>query len=138
LTCRQWASRRQLVVLFYVEEDPDSLAALFSLCRWDVMVDLFFYREPEEVKDEDETPEAFQPAPEAPNAFGAMQPSEWDGAAAPAGDWDPSQGAAPVAAGQWTDASAGGWDAASAPGMPAAPMDYSAAAPTMDTFGAQY
>jgi small subunit ribosomal protein SAe len=103
---------------------------------WDVMVDLFFYREPEEVKDEDEAPEAFQPAPEAPG-FGAIPPNEWDGAA-PAGEWDPSQGAAPVAAGQWTDASAGGWDAASAPGMPAAPMDYSAAAPTMDTFGAQY
>ena len=44
--------------------------------------------------------------------------------------------AAPVA-GQWTDASAS-WDAAAAPGMPAAPMEYAAAAPAMDAFGAQY
>jgi hypothetical protein len=42
-----------------------------------------------------------------------------------------------VAAGQWTDAGAGGWDAAAA-SMPAAPLDFTAAAPAMDTFGAQY
>jgi small subunit ribosomal protein SAe len=102
---------------------------------WDVMVDLFFYREPEEAKDPDEEA-APEFVPGEPAAFGAAPAAEWDGAAAPeAVQWDPNAAAAPVA-GQWTDASAS-WDA-TAGAMPAAPMEYAAAAPTMDAFGAQY
>ena len=57
---------------------------------WDVMVDLFFYREPEEVETVEDAPEAFQPAPEAAANFG-MPPPEWDGTGAPATEWDPAQ-----------------------------------------------
>mmetsp|Transcript_24347 Transcript_24347/g.79451 ORF Transcript_24347/g.79451 Transcript_24347/m.79451 type:complete len:301 (-) Transcript_24347:766-1668(-) len=92
---------------------------------WDVMVDLFFYREPEETKEEEEMADqqavaAF--AEPAPAYGGGVAP----GAEAAAAMWDdklqmgfdPAQVPAPVA-GQWGDASAG-WDAA-APPVPNAP-----------------
>ena len=86
---------------------------------WDVPVDLFFYRDPEELEDKPAEPEAavVEAAPgydasgfAAPVAAGAAEP--WDEqAAAPIGGF----GGAPVA-GQWNDApAAGGWDAAAAP-----------------------
>lgn len=83
---------------------------------WDVMVDLFFYREPEEAKDPDEEAlaEPFQAveygAP--PAAPGAVE--SWD--APPVAAGAPVDGqvlAAPPVAGQWETAQGqGGWDAA--------------------------
>jgi len=104
---------------------------------WDVMVDLFFYREPDEVKDpEDDAPAGGPPAIEAAPAFGGVETGfgapvvpgvaaePWDEKAAPGGFVDPAVAAggmggfeAPVpVAGQWNEAPApAGWDAAAAP-----------------------
>ncbi|MCO5603374.1 hypothetical protein L7F22_057524 [Adiantum nelumboides] len=93
---------------------------------WDVMVDLFFYREPEEAKEREEeegvAPE-FAPAeynPPPPIALAA--PDQW-GEGGDAGNWEP---AAPAAAApavaqapgqEWSGAAAPaqGWDTAPAP-----------------------
>lgn len=146
-----------------------SIAVLyFLLCRmvltmrgtisttnpWDVMVDLFFYREPEEAKEQEEAAIAEPDAAQfgavgvdytAPPVMGGPAPvvgqegisDGWDDQAA-APQWDPSaMGGAPMA-GQWTDSAApapiqGGWDAAAAPppmdggfGAAPAPMDFGA------------
>jgi len=98
---------------------------------WDVVVDLFFYREPEETKDEAEegaAPDAFGGVPEAYGAQGLPAPP---GVAADA-QWDESapqaaQGAGPGAGADWqsapTPAQAGAdWQApAAAEAAPAAP-----------------
>lgn len=140
-----------------------SIAVLyFLLCRmvltmrgtispsnpWDVMVDLFFYREPEEAKEQETAEPEFAQNAEFVNANvtavgGAatdLAADAWDENGAPAAvggaQWDPNamaQVAAPMA-GQWTDAAApqqGGWDASA---VQAPPMDFGAA-PPMD-FGA--
>mmetsp|Transcript_24964 Transcript_24964/g.79080 ORF Transcript_24964/g.79080 Transcript_24964/m.79080 type:complete len:295 (+) Transcript_24964:88-972(+) len=90
---------------------------------WDVMVDLFFYREPEEAKElEDEAaavtdaPPAFEnPAYAAP----AVAAEGWDDAAAPgaaAGSWDAAAPAAAPVAGNWGEPpAAGGWGGAAPP-----------------------
>ena len=93
---------------------------------WDVMVDLFFYREPEELEDKPE-PEAAAvpgdvPAQPGYDASGFGAPLAPGGAAEP---WDESMGAPPAmggfggavpVAGQWNEAPApAGWDAAAAP-----------------------
>ena len=104
---------------------------------WDVMVDLFFYREPEEAKEEAEEPEAPAFVAEAgafaaPPALGAPDmgvpvDGQWDEAAAPAGF---EGAAAPMPAdGQWPVAAVGGFEAAAAPGAAYIPPD---------SFGAQY
>jgi len=79
---------------------------------WDVMVDLFFYREPEETKEAEDAVAEF--APETGFAAApAIEAAPWDDKfdAAAAAGYD---GSAP-AAGQWTEAAAPGWDAAAAP-----------------------
>jgi small subunit ribosomal protein SAe len=101
--------------------------------EWDVMVDLFFYRDPDEIEREEEVvgaeqsfgdsaaeyakdyydPAAVAPAVEWPGA------QDWDAAAAPpatGGDWaaDAPAGAGAVAPTGWDESvslAAGGWDA---------------------------
>jgi small subunit ribosomal protein SAe len=65
---------------------------------WDVMVDLFFYRDPDEVEKEEQ---------EAAPYEDASAPPEWDGST-----WDPSTG------GTWGDASAAAPPAAAAAPAP--------------------
>lgn len=99
---------------------------------WDVMVDLFFYREPEEAKEAEEEAAADFAAPENFGGVPAIAPpmaadaaaGGWESAPADVAQWDPAGAAA-----SWDGAGAGagaGWDAA--PNPVAAP-------PTMD-FGA--
>uniref|UniRef100_A0A1J3DIR3 Small ribosomal subunit protein uS2 n=1 Tax=Noccaea caerulescens TaxID=107243 RepID=A0A1J3DIR3_NOCCA len=91
--------------------------------KWDVMVDLFFYREPEESKPEDEDESAPPadfglPAPE----YGMVGGDQWTTAAIPDAAW-PGEAQQPIAAapaaGSWNDsapAAAGGeWETAVPP-----------------------
>ncbi|XP_002978055.2 40S ribosomal protein Sa-2 [Selaginella moellendorffii] len=116
--------------------------------KWDVMVDLFFYREPDETKDREGEEAAIVPqeynefstAP-LPYSTASVPEAAWDGAAAEA-TWeatappaavpvDPATAAA-VAAPEWAaaappPAAAQGWDAAAAP-VPAAGWESTPAA----------
>ena len=109
---------------------------------WDVMVDMFFYREPEEVEEQEANQAGNQYNQDnqgfaAPAAIAApMGVEEWnDGAAqAPmAGGFDPAMAPGPYPA----DPAMGGFDAAQAPMDPAA---YAMPQQQMDPtgFGAQY
>lgn len=94
--------------------------------EWDVAVDLFFYRDPEEIEKEAEEAAAAAGYEEA-DATGYD-----DAPAADAAAFDPSAGAAKAdgeedwnataAAGDgWTAAGTDGWDGSAAPAAPAAP-----------------
>ncbi|KAH9291435.1 hypothetical protein KI387_043374, partial [Taxus chinensis] len=113
--------------------------------KWDIMVDLFFYREPEEAKEHDEED---APAPEYTADYTAPAlalPGEQWGSEVVDAQWGaPETGAIPVAvppipAADWTGASgpisgegwdtapaplptAAGWEAATTPGIPGAPV----------------
>ncbi|XP_010428118.2 PREDICTED: 40S ribosomal protein Sa-1 [Camelina sativa] len=101
--------------------------------KWDVMVDLFFYREPEETKPEDED-EAAPPTDFGlpPADYGMAGGDQWTTAQIPDGAW-PGEAQAPIAAApaaaSWSDsavapAAEGGWDAAAPPtGAPSASWD---------------
>lgn len=102
-----------------------------SVNPWDVMVDMFFYREPEEVKEA----EAEQETTEAADGAGfpaAQLPGEGEGYADPYGYNPAGEPAGGFAAG--FDAAVG-FEAAAAPqAAQGAPIEY--AAP--DTFGSQF
>lgn len=102
---------------------------------WEVMVDLFFYREPDETKDREEeeggAPEFTAPEYVPPPALAAPD-AQWDGA--DPGQWETEGAAAPapvaapsVAPGDWVSAPPpAGWDAAPPPAA-AAPASFAPA-----------
>ncbi|KAK8514208.1 hypothetical protein V6N13_063112 [Hibiscus sabdariffa] len=105
--------------------------------KWDVMVDLFFYREPEEAKEQEEEEAVAAPdygLPAADFGMGALGADQWP---AQMGDqWTdmaqpPIAGAPAVNWGDQVAVSAEVWDPASAPApIPASGVDVSAPAPT--------
>ncbi|GAB4836954.1 hypothetical protein Ancab_001867 [Ancistrocladus abbreviatus] len=113
--------------------------------KWDVMVDLFFYREPEEAKEKEEEDLAVA-ADYGPVDYPAGGVSDqWAPASVPdvqwtemptpaqvtavSNDWEPSlvAAAAPISTGAWEDAAAPVGDAAAPVGDAAAPVGDAAA-----------
>lgn len=102
--------------------------------KWDVMVDLFFYREPEEAKPQEEEeaaqqPEFGLPAPEY--GVGAIG-DQWSTAQIPDAAW-PAEAQQPIpavpAVASWSEAGVpvaaeGGWDAAVPPPTAPAPSGW--------------
>ena len=87
---------------------------------WDVMVDLFFYRDPAEVEQQAKEEQAQREAP-VEAALDVPPAADWDAAAPPvaggAGDWGaPVAPTAPIASGEWgampSAPIATSWDAA--------------------------
>ncbi|OVA08300.1 Ribosomal protein S2 [Macleaya cordata] len=93
--------------------------------KWDVMVDLFFYREPEEAKDQEEDEVAAPDfgAPEYSAGAIGLSGDQW--APIPEPQWAPEMGAAPAIpavpdvdwAAPAVPLSGDGWDTAAAPPM---------------------
>jgi len=103
---------------------------------WDVMVDLFFYREPEETKEREEDEGAapeFAAVEYAAPALG-LAGEQWGPEAAEAGQWEPEVAAVPasgaVPAAGWDVAAPApaGWDTAAPAAAPAAPAGWEPAA----------
>ncbi|MCD9642179.1 hypothetical protein HAX54_028862 [Datura stramonium] len=96
--------------------------------KWDVMVDLFFYREPEEAKEQEEEVPAI--ADYADYSAGAALGGDWTSSQIPEAQWT-ADATAPVAAvSGWAGdgAADGGWDTATAPVT--VPLPVPDAAPT--------
>ncbi|XP_019198757.1 PREDICTED: 40S ribosomal protein SA-like [Ipomoea nil] len=83
--------------------------------KWDIMVDLFFYREPEEAKEkeEEEMPAIAEYTDYATTTLG----TEWSAANIPDSHWSGDAAPVPVVTGE-TAAVDGGWDAAAPPDIP--------------------
>ncbi|KAG6415326.1 hypothetical protein SASPL_122735 [Salvia splendens] len=100
--------------------------------KWDIMVDLFFYREPEEAKEEEQED---APALDYADYGAAAIGGDWSTAQIPEAQWAPdlAAAAAPVAGG-WAAAETGpdGWDAAVAPPADAATTAVPPAAAPVD------
>uniref|UniRef100_A0A0G4I478 Small ribosomal subunit protein uS2 n=1 Tax=Chromera velia CCMP2878 TaxID=1169474 RepID=A0A0G4I478_9ALVE len=81
--------------------------------KWDVLVDMFFYRDPEEVmkKDEEEEEEVAPHTAEAP----AEQAEEW-GAQPAGGEWTAGAEGAPAGGDDWGSGGGGNWGADNAGG----------------------
>lgn len=92
---------------------------------WEVMVDLFFYREPEDDQKNEET-QAIADVPERSYDATAPEGAEWNQQGAQGADWGDSAAPAPVATGDWPGNTAAEWGATAAP-APAATWDNSAA-----------
>ncbi|PIN08907.1 40S ribosomal protein SA (P40)/Laminin receptor 1 [Handroanthus impetiginosus] len=96
--------------------------------KWDIMVDLFFYRDPEEAKEQQE-----EEVPALPDYADYSAPgigADWSSGQIPESQWTPDiAGAIPPVAGGWTADAAGvgvvtdGWDTAAAPTTAAPPAD---------------
>ena len=101
--------------------------------KWDVMVDLFFYREPEEAKEQEE--EVVPPIADflADYPASAALGGDWSSSQIPEAQWT-ADAAAPVpVGGGWAgDGADGGWDSAAAPPVPLPIPD----APTSGATGA--
>ncbi|XP_031090807.1 40S ribosomal protein SA-like isoform X2 [Ipomoea triloba] len=85
--------------------------------KWDIMVDLFFYREPEEAKEkEEELPAIADYTDYATTTLGG---AEWSAANIPDSHWSGDAAPVPVVTGEWTAETVdGGWDAAAPPAVP--------------------
>ncbi|XP_073280497.1 small ribosomal subunit protein uS2-like [Primulina huaijiensis] len=85
--------------------------------KWDVMVDLFFYREPEESKEQQE--EEVPVLPDYTDYSAAALAPDWSTGQIPDAQWAPDTGAAvaPVASGWTGDGGVDGWDVAAPPAM---------------------
>ncbi|KAA8540210.1 hypothetical protein F0562_024227 [Nyssa sinensis] len=107
--------------------------------KWDVMVDLFFYREPEEAKEqeEEEVPVAPDYGDYSAAALGGISSDQWP-AQIGEGQWttDVATPSIPAVPAGWTPdqapISGDGWDSAAAP-IPGAVMDVAPAAPAAPT-----
>ncbi|KAG6425486.1 hypothetical protein SASPL_115924 [Salvia splendens] len=92
--------------------------------KWEVMVDLFFYREPEEAKEEEQDEVAALPDYAD---YTAAAGADWSSAQIPDAQWAPEVAGAiaPVTSGWTADAGAAvggdGWDSAAAPATEAVP-----------------
>ncbi|CAI9768765.1 unnamed protein product [Fraxinus pennsylvanica] len=105
--------------------------------KWDIMVDLFFYREPEDAKEQEE-----EEVPALPDygdyTAGALGGMDWSSGQIPEAQFAPDMASAmPPVAGGWTAADAGvtadGWDSAAPPPMAAPGVDIMPPAPAAPT-----
>ncbi|EMS60591.1 40S ribosomal protein SA [Triticum urartu] len=109
-------SEPRLLILTDPRTDHQMRGTILPGHKWEIMVDLFFYRDPEEAKEleEDEAlgaPE-YAAVAEYTAPAGDTWGAEWPGAAAPAAAIEAPAGA------EWTGApapAADGWDAVAAP-----------------------